>query len=460
MTTICDPTPSSLSDDQLLLSVKTLASAERRATAQLIAALAELDRRQLFLGLGYSSLFNYCTQALHLSEYGAYNRIEAARAARSHPVVLDHLAEGAVTLTTICLLAPLLTAENHEALLAEARYKSRREVEHLVAMTRPKPDVPAVVRKLPSPPQKAEDTPTLSACAPPLQPEAEKEPEPPLAVADLTPLRPPTRVPSVTPLAPERYKIQFTASREGHDKLRRAQSLLRHVIPNGDLAVVFERALDSLLADLDRKKLAATSRPRPAREAASGSRRIPAAVRREVWRRDGARCAFLGAAGRCAERGFLELHHVVPFARGGEATAANIELRCRAHNAYEAELSFGSFVLRERQPAYNSVRSNRVRCWHNLRSAGRLQRHHSQPNAAISSNTTWPTTSRTSYARSSNRNSITGSQDYAASSGRSPWVVPTAWVRMNRAGRGIAMAAANGGSSGPPAASRCSSALA
>ena len=47
----------------------------------------------------------------------------------------------------------------------------------------------------------------------------------------------------------------------------------------------------------------------------------------------------------------------MPFAVGGEASTANIELRCRAHNAYEAELSFGSFVLRERRPEYNSVRT-------------------------------------------------------------------------------------------------------
>jgi 5-methylcytosine-specific restriction endonuclease McrA len=200
---------------------------------------------------------------------------------------------------------------------------------------------------------------TLSACSPALSStllrvEPEQRPRPP--AVDVKAIRA-TPAAAVTPLAPERYKFQFTASRELHDKLRRVQSLLTHVIPNGDPAAVFERALDVLLADLERKKLAATSRPHPARPSTAGSRHIPAAVRREVWRRDGARCAFVGTAGRCAERGFLELHHVVPFARGGQATTANIELRCRAHNAYEWELEFGSFVLRERPPEYNSVRT-------------------------------------------------------------------------------------------------------
>jgi hypothetical protein len=62
-----------------------------------------------------------------------------------------------------------------------------------------------------------------------------------------------------------------------------------------------------------------------------------------VWTRDDGRCAFVGADGRCRETGWIEIHHVVPFARGGPTTAENLELR-RAHNAYEAEREFGSRV--------------------------------------------------------------------------------------------------------------------
>lgn len=205
MTTIIDVSTSSLTDDQLLASVKSLACAERKATAELIAALAEVDRRKLYLGEGFPSLFNYCTQALHLSEHAAYGRIEAVRAVHRFPVVLDHLADGSVTLTTICLLAPLITAENHEALLASARHKSRRDVEHLVAMARPKPDVPAMVKKLPSPrTQGVIETPTLVACSPLSPAEAERDQELRPAVAEVMPARPATGAAAVTPLAPER----------------------------------------------------------------------------------------------------------------------------------------------------------------------------------------------------------------------------------------------------------------
>jgi HNH endonuclease len=81
-------------------------------------------------------------------------------------------------------------------------------------------------------------------------------------------------------------------------------------------------------------------------------------VRRAVWTRDAGRCAFIGTQGRCAETGCLEFHHVKPYADGGPATVDNIELRCRAHNAYEAELFFGGDVSREGSAGYlNSVRT-------------------------------------------------------------------------------------------------------
>jgi 5-methylcytosine-specific restriction endonuclease McrA len=99
-------------------------------------------------------------------------------------------------------------------------------------------------------------------------------------------------------------------------------------VPTGDVAVVFDRALSALIEHLEKQKCASTSRPREPRAGAPASRHVPAAVRREVWRRDEGRCAFIGARGRCTERGFLEFHHVVPFAAGGSAVANNIQLRC------------------------------------------------------------------------------------------------------------------------------------
>jgi hypothetical protein len=82
-------------------------------------------------------------------------------------------------------------------------------------------------------------------------------------------------------------------------------------------------------------------------------------VKRAVWLRDLGRCAFVGTGGRrCEERRFLEFHHVKPYAVGGEATAPNIALRCRRHNAHEAmvffarDLDHGASTVREAQASY------------------------------------------------------------------------------------------------------------
>jgi hypothetical protein len=340
-----------LTDSDLIAQVTRLASAERHATVQLIAALAEIDARRLYLGEGCSSLFTYCTQVLRLSEHAAYGRIEAARAARRFPVLLEQLADGLITLTTVTLLAPLLTADNHLELLEAARRKSKRQVEELVAQWRPQPAVDSFIRKVP--PHRRAATEALAAGLEP----ASAGPATPVPAADAgtavptpgtsaprasQPLAPPVARPALmAPLSPDLYKLQVTLPRETMEKLRRVQDLLRHTIPSGDPASILNRALTLLLGQLERRKVAATDAPRAPRELTPGSRHIPAAVRRAVWARDGGQCAFVGAAGRCTERGSLEFHHVAPYAAGCDARIETIALRCRAHNQYEAVLDFG-----------------------------------------------------------------------------------------------------------------------
>jgi hypothetical protein len=166
-----------------------IAGCERQATARLIAELAELDARRLYLGQGCSSMFTYYTQVLHLAEHAAYKRIEAARAARRFPVILTRLADGSVHLSAVRLLAPHLTRENHIGVLREASHKSKREVEQIVARLQPQPDVVASVRKLPA-------TRTIAAPVQPRAPQAQ-----PNAIAAAVDVPSPPRS-EVAPLAP------------------------------------------------------------------------------------------------------------------------------------------------------------------------------------------------------------------------------------------------------------------
>jgi hypothetical protein len=158
---------SRLSDQDLLARIGVLAGKEREASVELLAHLAELDTRPaLYAAHSYGSLFGYCTKVLRLSEDAACNRIEAARACRRFPVILDMLATGAMSLTSVRLLGRLLTAENHQAVLARASRRSRREVEALIAELAPRPDVPSSVRKLPLPTPAPTSKPATSACSP------------------------------------------------------------------------------------------------------------------------------------------------------------------------------------------------------------------------------------------------------------------------------------------------------
>ena len=106
-----------------------------------------MDARRLYPGEGCSSLFTYCTRVLRLSEHAAYARIEAARAVRRFPIVLERLIAGEITLTAIGLLRPHLSDANCGELLDSARHASKREIERLIASIAPRPDAPVVIRR-------------------------------------------------------------------------------------------------------------------------------------------------------------------------------------------------------------------------------------------------------------------------------------------------------------------------
>jgi hypothetical protein len=346
---------SGLSDHDLLTRLLALAGKEREATVELVAHLAALDSRpSVYAGKGFGSLFSYCTQALRLSEDATCNRIQAARVCRRFPAILESLGSGDLSLTSVRMLGPHLTAENHESVLTRARGRSRRDIEALVAELAPRPDVPSSVRKLPAPATAAATTPL-----PALQADAIATSAQPGSLVAVPPLVAP-RHPIIEATAPQRYRVQFTIGEESHDKLRRLQTLLRREIPDGDPAAIVDRALTLLLEKVEKTKLGAAAKPRPSRPIRSGtdsqtgapavdSRDVPSGVKRAVVRRDGDQCAFVSKDGqRCTERTFLEFHHVQAYAHGGPATVENISLRCRRHNQYEAELVFGARVVAKR----------------------------------------------------------------------------------------------------------------
>jgi hypothetical protein len=321
-----------LSDETLLAELAALVDVDRQTTAALLAHIAEVDARQLYLPAACSSMHQYCVRILRFSEDAAFKRIRAARAARKLPQIFGAVAQGLVSLTAVVLLAPHLTDDNVDEVLVKATHRTKTEIEILVATLAPRPDVPTRIEP-------------VAATSEPL-PLPQVVPEPP-------PDAPPP-APRMKPLSAERFGLQVTISRETRDKLDRATALMRHRNPSGDVAEVLDRAFDALLEKLEREKFGKTSRPRAkgARPESGDPRYISSEVKRAVHARDGEQCTFVSKDGvRCTERGFLELDHRTPVALGGKPTTAGTRMLCRAHNQYEAERLLGADFMRAKRNA-------------------------------------------------------------------------------------------------------------
>jgi hypothetical protein len=327
-----------VSDDEILRRLSEQLRQSRRVEAVLVAHIAEVDDRRLYIREA-PSMFAYCTQVLRLSEHEAYARIAVARAARRYPELLLMLSDGRLHLSGIAKLAPHLTDANRETLLARATHRTKSEIEQLIAEIAPKPDVPAAMRKVP---ERIDPVPRrelgLDRVAEPTA--AIPAPAPCQTGVLAAPLVTAPPVAALIPLSPARYKVQFTATAELRDKLERLQALI-----DGDLAAAIEAAVTEKLERLESKRFGLTKAPRKtldATDTSSCSRYLPVAVRRIVRNRDGEQCTFvLRNGGRCPERRRLEFHHRDAFGRGGTHDPENVCLMCRQHNAYLAELEYG-----------------------------------------------------------------------------------------------------------------------
>ncbi len=294
-----------LSHVQLLTRLRELVVRDHLHESELVAHLAEVDARRLYLGQACPSMFDYCVRVLHFAEGVAYKRIAVARAARKNPELLVALEQGGLHLTAASLIAPHLDRGCAAAWVAAARHKTAREIKQWIA----------------------------------------------------------DRKPSSEPLGANRYCVRLTINAAAHEELEELRSLLRHQIPDGDVAKIVEQAIHTLLEQARKRKRGASSprTPSPTPSPAgvpskSPSRKIPTAIRRAVWERDGAQCSYQSPEGRrCGTRDFLEFHHHIPWARCREHRESNIHLRCRAHNQHAAELDFGAPFMDARRKGEGTV---------------------------------------------------------------------------------------------------------
>jgi HNH endonuclease len=290
--------PSSLDSTTLSRRLRDLAAGERNATVDFLLHLDEFDRRRAYLEAGYSSLWDYCLKVLHLREGAAGRRIGAMRVLRQFPSVEGALRDGRLCPSTLALLGQVLTAENVEELVARAAYRTKAEVDELVATIRPRAVPRDGLRRLPQPAGPANVPATAPIDAkqprpPPLQ-HHHGEPSPrtatpllaltPPAVAS-TPLAPTPSAVASTPLAPtpsavastplassasvvepvfapcaardlarrpateiravseDEWSLRVTIDRACKEELERLTALLSHKLPRRDLTAVLREAI-------------------------------------------------------------------------------------------------------------------------------------------------------------------------------------------------------------------------
>ncbi len=336
---------SGMSDRELLSRVRDLVSRERAATLEVLVHLMEVERRKLFLGLGYPSMFEYCMQHLGYSGSAAARRIRAARCVRDYPEVYGLLEKNEVTLVTISLVAPILDESNANDLIAKIRGKSQRDVEAIVATYRPpvsmrdraRPVTVAVPTSSAPPTQRtsmsvgasagSEKTPNMAADDAAASyaggPTQVGTPSQALRQASTRasdehsslPATATTEAGQTSPARVEnRFLIQFLASPQFMKKFEKARALLSNKYGSSSYEAVLETALDEFLKDHDPEK----------REQRREERKEKTEARTKSEERAAKETARTRAAGSICEAGFGQVDGPLFRRRAGDLPKSRV----------------------------------------------------------------------------------------------------------------------------------------
>ncbi len=336
----------------LAARLASLLRQEQHAMADFLAALAEFDQRRGWLELGYSGLFPFLHRELGLSKAAAFFRMTAATLIQRFPEILEPLRDGRLCLTTMASLAKVLTPENRAEVLPRFFRRSKQEAAVIAAELCPVASPPArtVVTTVPAPVASASQVGRApSVGTDQVRPDEPRRPEGVSEAPSVAPALPaPDRPMAVEPLTASQVRLHLTVPPEFLAKLEAARLALSHSMPGASAVDVLSAGLDLLLErDAKRKGLVERPRPAPPEELAEpGAAYVPAAVKREVWTRDGGCCQWpISSGGVCGSRVRVQLDHQVPRAAGGRPVAANLRILCARHNLLAARERLGDRLM-------------------------------------------------------------------------------------------------------------------
>ncbi len=368
-----------LSKDDLVLEVQRLVELEKTHAAQVIAHLAEIRRRKLYVDLGYPTLYAYCREELPLDEGGIPVRVQVAGVCLRFPRILELLASNRMSMSVAALVSPVLTPGNAAEVLAACEGLTCRAVKEYLVALKPRPVVSSGIRRAPGNAPAQSNDPSGPEVDPlfdsPIdgQPQSndpgnDAEPdrsEP--SEAETHPARRKRRG-RVEPATPDVFNARFPMTGQLKAKLARLAEIQNVWNFEANLAELVEQAVDIALEKKDPRQRLERRRKRRAKQEADSARAndvdsaesppdvsagsdryVPTGLRDEVLHRAQYRCEFVSDHGtRCEERTRLEFDHIEPFAKGGGTTVDNLRCLCRAHNQRHAERSYGIAFMQEK----------------------------------------------------------------------------------------------------------------
>jgi 5-methylcytosine-specific restriction endonuclease McrA len=374
-----------ISNKALLSGIRRLSETERETVLSILVHLIEIDRRGLYLPLGFSSLYEFCRDHLGYSEGTAVRRVNLARCIRDFPQSYLLLASGRISMSNLVKISKVIDDVNADALLSEIEGRSAREVDLIASRHRPKSAIrdrvtPVYVKTVLE--VRGDDSSPGNRFKQNTLPAGGR-----FSTINVDGKYPDTSVdsgdgcsnsgngdgngngsgkgPAATstgsgPLASvivleQRFEVKFGVGPEFLKKVRRIRSLLsskhhRHL----EFEELFSILMDEYIERHSPEGRIRRKSGRKQRKAENGtsngkkkevpevSRYIPLKVRDEVYARDHGRCAYVSAEGRrCGSTHDLQIDHIVPFARGGDSSPGNLRLLCGKHNRLEAERVYG-----------------------------------------------------------------------------------------------------------------------
>lgn len=319
-----------LNDDLLLQQMKHLRSDELRALRNFLVYLAEVEVRQLYLSLGYSSLYSFLVEALGFCESAAIKRVAACRVVRTFPEMLQVIESGKIHLTGIRLLAKHLNDRNVRQTIEACSGKSKAWIEEYVAKTfsfRAAPVRESV--RIYAESGTRDEVPQITF---PEMCTVESVDTNAIVARDSAQQK-------------KLVRLHITVDEETYELMKN----VRDMSGSKDMSAAVKVMAKQYVAKKTTVTPGAKKKAAAIRVKSKPSRYVPKAVRVAVRKRDQNQCTFTADDGhRCTQKRHLHFDHEKPFALGGRNTVDNLRLLCSAHNLHAARETFGRKFIEER----------------------------------------------------------------------------------------------------------------